>query len=171
MKKAILASHFRHLKSYFQHFEHYPKLYFSDNYETQFLRYKTSPFLGILVPFWPFYPLFSHFSLSIRLGLFGNYPKLEPYDNFEGFQAFVRLLVAEISNFLFFVDVSIAHKKNCPTLVTSQYSCCCSTRPIGSLLAKISSITFFCSLGMKFSFWLLYYSHQLVQLIACLLEF
>ena len=77
--------------------------------------------------------------------LFGNYPKVGFCNNFERFHVFIRLLVLEISKFLFIDDVSIkiTNKKNCPTLPTSQYLCCCFTRFLLLIYAKILSITFF----------------------------
>ena len=87
-----------------------------------------------------------------RLGLFKTYPKLEFYNNFVMFHGFMRLLVPEISKFLFFEELLT---KNSPTLANSQYSWCSSTRFTRLIYAKILSITFFCPLDMKFPFWLL----------------
>ena len=77
--------------------------------------------------------------------LFGNYPKVGFCNNFEGFHVFIRLLVPEISKFLFVDDVSIkiTNKKSCPTLPTSQYLCCCFARFLVLIYAKILSITSF----------------------------
>ena len=87
-----------------------------------------------------------------RLGLFKTYPKLGFYNNFVRFHVFMRLLVPEISKFLFFEELLT---KNSPTLANSQYSWCSSTRFTRLIYAKILSITFFCPLDMKFPFWLL----------------
>ena len=49
--------------------------------------------------------------MSRRLDLFGNYPKLESYDDFEGLHVVIRLLVPEISFFLLTSAQKVVYEK------------------------------------------------------------
>ena len=128
---------FSHIFSYWGliFFEHYSKLDFSDNFQG------SSIYIGNVVSTIQNKHFFSHFSHF--LAILATSGRLETTKNFWQMHILIRrLLVPEMSKFLFFVDISIkiAYKK-----IAQHWrpASCCSTRFIQRSLVSLFFAHFF----------------------------